>query len=88
MDRATAELEAVDPLSAMPSPGSAAPLSEAYQELGHPLPAFNGTDDWELPIPATFVIDRDRTIRFADADPDYTRRADPADVLAVLREIT
>jgi peroxiredoxin len=63
-------------------------LQEAYQEMGHPLPAFNGTDDWELPIPATFVIDRDGTIRFADADPDYTRRANPAVVLAALREIT
>jgi peroxiredoxin len=62
-------------------------LQEAYQKLGHPLPAFNGTGDWELPIPATFVIDRDRTIRFTGADPDYTRRADPVDVLAALREI-
>jgi peroxiredoxin len=62
-------------------------LQESYQELGHPLPAFNGTGDWELPIPAAFVIDRDRTIRFAQADPDYTRRADPADLLAALRAI-
>jgi peroxiredoxin len=62
-------------------------LQEAYQELGYHLPAFNGADDWELSIPATFVIDRDRTIRFADADLDYTRRADPADVLAALREM-
>ena len=62
-------------------------LQEAYRELGHPLPAFNATDDWELPIPGTFVIDRDRTIRFAEAHPDYTRRPDPADVLATLRGI-
>jgi peroxiredoxin len=62
-------------------------LQEAYRMLGHPLPAFNGTDDWELPIPATFVIDRQGTVRFAEAYPDYTRRPDPQEALAVLRAI-
>src|SRR5260370_3921577 len=34
MDRATADLKAVDPLSAMPSPGSAAPLFELPNHKG------------------------------------------------------
>jgi peroxiredoxin len=62
-------------------------LRELYEKLGHPLPAFNGTDDWALPIPATFVVDRGGVVRFRFADPDYTRRAAPADILATLRSI-
>jgi peroxiredoxin len=60
-------------------------LRETYEKMGHPLPAFNGTEDWTLPIPAAFVVDRAGVVRFRFADPDYTRRADPADVLAALR---
>ena len=63
-------------------------LQQIYQDLGHPLPEFNGTDDWTLPIPATFVIDQAGVVRFRFADPDYTRRAAPADILAALRSIT
>lgn len=63
-------------------------LRKSYRELGHPLPAFNGTDDWELPIPATFVVDSDGIIRFAEALPDYTYRTNPADVMAALRKMT
>ena len=48
------------------------------------LPEYNGDDSWELPIPATFVIGRDGVIRFAFVDPDYTRRAEPAEILAAL----
>jgi peroxiredoxin len=62
-------------------------LRDTYRTLGHPLPAFNGTNDWELPIPASFVIDRDGKIVFADALPDYTHRTDPAQVLAAVRQL-
>ncbi|WP_082972633.1 peroxiredoxin-like family protein [Mycobacterium sp. 1245852.3] len=62
-------------------------LQDTYRKLGHPLPAFNGTADWELPIPASFVIDRDGIVRFADAMADYTHRTDPAEVMAAVREL-
>jgi peroxiredoxin len=35
-------------------------------------------------MPARFVLDRDGTIHSADADPDYTKRPEPADSIAVL----
>ncbi|MCV7094215.1 peroxiredoxin-like family protein [Mycobacterium kubicae] len=62
-------------------------LQEVYRQLGHPLPAFNGTDDWELPVSATFVVDRSGLVRFAEALPDYTQRSDPADVLATVMRL-
>ena len=48
------------------------------------LVRFNGDESWELPIPATFVINRSGTIVFASADPDYTVRPEPAAVLAAI----
>ncbi|GAA1315122.1 peroxiredoxin-like family protein [Pseudonocardia xinjiangensis] len=62
-------------------------LQESYELLGHPLPRFNGIDQHTLPVPATFVVDRDSIIRFAYVNPDYMYRADPADILAALRSI-
>jgi peroxiredoxin len=41
----------------------------------------------ELPMPATYVIDRDGIIRFAFVSARYTERAEPADVLAVLADL-
>ena len=48
------------------------------------LPFVNGDSSWELPIPATYVIDRDGTIRFASANEDYTERPEPLEILASL----
>jgi peroxiredoxin len=44
----------------------------------------NATTEWQLPIPARFVIGRDGTIVSAYADPDYRFRPDPLETLAVL----
>jgi peroxiredoxin len=49
------------------------------------LPFVNGDSSWELPIPATFVIDRDGTILFASANEDYTDRPEPLEVLSAIR---
>lgn len=59
-------------------------LREAYLGIGIDLPRFNGDESWELPIPATFVIGADGAIAYAAADPDYTVRPEPADVLAAI----
>lgn len=60
------------------------PLQLLYRELGHALPDFNGTDDWQLPVPATFIIDRHRHIALAHIDVDYSRRYEPTDAIAIL----
>lgn len=41
-----------------------------------------------LPIPATFVINTDKTVVFAFHDSDYTKRAEPADIIASLISIS
>jgi peroxiredoxin len=42
---------------------------------------------WELPVPATFVIGLDCTIKLAFADPDYTQRLEPTAILEALRQL-
>ena len=49
------------------------------------LPFVNGDESWELPIPATYIIDRDGTVLFASANEDYTERPEPADIVGILR---
>ena len=48
------------------------------------LPFANGDYSWELPIPATFILDGDGTILYASADEDYTQRPEPQEILELL----
>lgn len=57
---------------------------QQYSKTFVNLPFLNGDSSWELPIPATFAIAPDSTVLQVFADPDYTQRPEPDDVLAVL----
>jgi peroxiredoxin len=57
------------------------------QQFGLDLPAFNGDESWELPIPGTFLLDQQGTVRLAFVDVDYTHRLEPFALLAGLREL-
>ena len=46
------------------------------------LPFANGDESWELPIPATYILDRDRTLLYASANEDYTERPEPEEIVA------
>jgi peroxiredoxin len=59
---------------------------DIYRQVFINLPSANGDESWELPIPAAYVLDRDRTILYDWADPDYTTRPEPADILRRLLE--
>ncbi len=63
-------------------------LIELYQALKNDLPAFNGDASWTLPMPARYVIGQDGVILYAEVNPDYTRRPEPADMLPALRHAT
>jgi peroxiredoxin len=60
-------------------------LIALYKSLKNDLPAFNGDASWTLPMPGRFVIGQDRVIRYAEVNPDYTRRPEPADMLPAVR---
>jgi peroxiredoxin len=62
-------------------------LVELYASVGHDLPNVNGNGQWRLPLPATFVLDREGRIRFSHVEADYRERAEPAEVMAAVRSI-
>ena len=62
-------------------------LRAIYLKFGIDLTKGNGDGTWRLPIPARFVIDQTGVIRASDADPDYTRRPEPAKTVEVLKAL-
>ena len=59
-------------------------LAAVYDKLGFDLQRVNDGHPRTLPLPATYVIDRDGVIRWAFVNSDYTTRAEPAAVIAAL----
>ena len=59
-------------------------LAGVYDRLGFEMERVNAGHARTLPLPATFVIAPDGTIAWAFVDTDYTKRAEPADILAAL----
>ncbi|HWY22978.1 MAG TPA: peroxiredoxin-like family protein [Candidatus Acidoferrum sp.] len=55
-----------------------------YQRAFVNLPFMNGDDAWELPVPATYIIDRDGTVLYASANEDYTERPEPTEIVRFL----
>jgi len=66
-------------------------MSEAvrpiYQQIGFDIPAHNGDDTWELPFPATYVVDQSGMVVYSFVNADYTKRAEPATIVAVLQAL-
>lgn len=64
-------------------------VREIYARQGHDLPGRQDVSaaDVALPLPATYLVAPDGTIRFAFVSPDYTERAEPSEVLAAARRL-
>ena len=62
-------------------------LRPLYLQWGIDLPAANGDDSHQLPVPATFVIDRNGVIQAAYVDKDYTKRMEPEAIVAALKAL-
>lgn len=58
-----------------------------YEEWGINLPAANGDTSWQLPVPATYVIDGSGVIRAAYIEKDYTSRMEPTAILDALAKL-
>lgn len=62
-------------------------LDDAYTSRGLDLRKYYKTEKAELPLSATYVVDRAGKITFAFLDVDYKHRAEPADILAALAKL-
>ena len=61
-------------------------LQAGYKMFGG-YPDANPETGWRIPVPATFVVDQKGVIRGRHVNADYTYRMEPAEILAVLKEI-
>jgi peroxiredoxin len=55
-----------------------------YHRVFVNLPFANGDESWELPIPATYIVDQNSTVLYASANEDYTERPEPAEIIGIL----
>ncbi len=60
---------------------------ERLQAFGRDLVAHNGSDRWELPITATYVINQKGLIVFDHVDADYRERLDPTTIVNVVADV-
>ena len=62
-------------------------LRPLYRDWGIALPSANGDETYQLPVPATYVIDCSGVIRAHFVDKDYTRRMEPDAIIEALESL-
>lgn len=60
-------------------------LQALYEKFGIDLRKTQGNENYELPIPATYVVDANGIIILSHVDIDYATRLEPEEVLEVLK---
>jgi peroxiredoxin len=63
------------------------PLRPIYETWGIDIPDHNGDSSFQLPIPATFIVDTNGKILHAHVDMNYTQRLEPDIIIEQLRSI-
>ena len=61
-------------------------LRPIYLSFGINIPASNDEDSYEIPMPAVYVVNKNKEIIFSFVDEDYTKRCEPQDILEVIRK--
>jgi peroxiredoxin len=59
-------------------------VSSLYQKFGLDIDRYQGNATWFVPIPATFVLDRNGMIIGRKVDPDFRHRMDIEEILRAL----
>lgn len=62
-------------------------IRQLYDAFEIDIPGHNGDDKFELPIPATYIVDSDRKIRYAFVNADYTQRLEPSTITEELQKL-
>ncbi len=59
-------------------------LKELMTGRGYHLETFHGTDGWFVPLPATFIVARDGRVAGRYVDPEFRKRMEIEEIIAVL----
>ena len=62
-------------------------LAALYSQFGIDLVRYNGNDLWSLPMPGRFVLDQKGYVVSAEANPDYTLRPEPSEIVKELASL-
>ena len=62
-------------------------LVALYSQFGIDLVRFNGNDLWSLPMPGRFILDQKGKVVSAEANPDYTLRPEPSEIVSELETL-
>ena len=57
-----------------------------YESLGIDIPTATKNSSYDLPMPATYVVNKNKEIIFAFIDEDYTKRSEPQDILDAIKK--
>jgi len=59
-------------------------VQDIYKSFGIDLPNINSTGNFDLPVPGTFIVNRDGIIEDLFVNADYKKRMEPSRILEVL----
>lgn len=62
-------------------------LVAVYKKLGLDIEAYNGKGRTVLPVPGTFVINQQGIVVARQAETDYKKRMEPADIIIALQKL-
>ena len=60
-------------------------LRPYYEEFGFDIPAATNNSSYDLPMPAIYVVNKNKEIVFAFIDEDYKKRCEPQDILDAIK---
>ncbi len=63
-------------------------LRPIFKQFNFDVPKYNGDESWELPIPATYIVNIDGRIVHSFVNADYTQRMEPNEIISKLKELT
>jgi peroxiredoxin len=59
-------------------------VRDSFVKWGEDIPKFNGDFTWEIPLPATYILNQQRQIVWSFLDNDPGVRGEPEDILAAI----
>jgi peroxiredoxin len=61
-------------------------MQAMYESIMTKLPGYNGDQSWELPLAATYVVQKDGKISWAGVDADWRHRPEPEELLGTVTD--
>jgi peroxiredoxin len=60
-------------------------LRPIYKKLGIDLVTSNSDQSYEIPMPATYVVNKEYKVIYSFVNEDYTKRAEPLEILELIK---